>query len=210
MSWPVPTINDLSTFSGRPVASFSNVSYANESLIQAVLFFQIVTELIQPPDPIADPLENQLATNGILDFALTTYLEQPYQGIKANPFQSQTIGSTSYSKPVLYMRGTAQANALRGEATGIMWFDLAVQQLAQRTQRGGVFGDAIAFFDKDFSDGISHHRMWLSEEWDEWGNCQRKILGPGDVDTLTQTFFDWNMQGGDFGGGMNSTSGMAG
>lgn len=197
MAFTVPTVQNLADFSGRPFASFT--TFANQALIQGVLYFQVVTELIDPP---IDPGMAQLAINGILDFSLVTYLEQPYQGIKANPFQSQTVGSTSYSKPVMYMRGNAQANALKGEQTGIMWFDLAVQQLALRTQRGGVFGGAVHMFDTDWSDGVYScpSGIWLAEDEDEFGCSRRRILGPADINTVTDVFFDWNLQGEDVSG----------
>lgn len=178
MSIPVPTVEQLATFSGRPLVFFN--PFAVQALLQATLYMSLVTELTDLP---VDPTMAQLMTNGILDFALVTYLEQPYQAIKVNPFQSQTVGGVSYSKPVLYMRGTAQANALKGEETGIMWFDTAVAFLALRTKRGGIFGDGTSVFDGCTPDG-------LFIRTNDDGTTQ--LLGPADVDRENQLFFDWN------------------
>jgi hypothetical protein len=136
--FPVLTISDLATFSGRPLQSYT--PYADQALLQAVIVFMLVTQVSTWP---TDPLSQQIATLGILQYADVLVLEQPYQQVIHNPFQSQTIGSTSYSKPTQYMRGNAAANALKGEVTGIPFFDYAVQKLALRTEFGGVYGMAL-------------------------------------------------------------------
>lgn len=190
MSIPVPSVEDLATFSGRPLVFFN--PYAVQALTQATLYMSLATELTDLP---TDPTQAQLMINGILDFALVTYLEQPYQAIKTNPFQSQTVGGVSYSKPVLYMRGTAQANALKGEETGITWFDMAIGFLAQRTQRGGVYGDALHVFDGCTPDNLYFRIL-------EDGTTQ--LLGPADLDQGDQIFFDWNFDGMGFNGNMET------
>lgn len=190
MALPVPTVEQLASFSGRPLVFFN--PFAVQALIQATLYMSMVTELTDLP---TDPMLSQVMTNGILDFALVTYLEQPYQSVKANPFQSQTIGGVSYSKPVVYMRGTAQANALKGEETGILWFDMAVGYLALRTKRGGVFGDALHVFD-----GCTPDNLYLRTLED--GTTQ--LLGPADLDQGDQIFFDWNFDGMGFNGNMET------
>lgn len=190
MAIPVPTVEQLSQFSGRPLIFFN--PFAVQALIQATLYMSMITELTDLP---TDPTLAQVMTNGILDFALVTYLEQPYQSVKANPFQSQTIGGVSYSKPIVYMRGTAQANALKGEETGILWFDMAVGYLALRTKRGGVFGDALHVFD-----GCTPDNLYLRTLED--GTTQ--LLGPADLDQGDQIFFDWNFDGMGFNGNMET------
>lgn len=136
--FPTFSVEQLADFSGRDINEYP--PYANQALLQAVVIFMMVTEVQDWP---TDPLEQQIATLGILHYADVLVLEQPYQVAVHNPFQSQTIGSTSYSKPVAYMRGNAQANALKGELTGITWFDLAIQKLAKRTEFGGVYGGGL-------------------------------------------------------------------
>jgi hypothetical protein len=132
-----PSVAQLSDFSGRPLNSYG--PYADQALLQAAVMFMLVTELQDMP---TDPFEAQIAQFGILHYADTLVLEQPYQQVLHNPFQSETMGSTSYSKPVAYARGNAATNALKGEQTGITWFDFAIQKLAKRTEFGGVFGES--------------------------------------------------------------------
>ena len=139
MSMPVPTAAQLAQFSGVPLEQYD--SFADQALIQSVMFFQVITELTEMP---TDPVENMLAYYGILSYADALYLDRAYREIKISPMQSEKLGSYSYSKPSTIFRGTAATNALKGEQTGIVWFDLAVQQLALRTQRGGVFSFSIA------------------------------------------------------------------
>lgn len=178
--FPVFTVEQLSDFSGRPIDSYP--PYANQALLQAVVIFMMVTELQTWP---IDPLEQQIATFGILHYADVLVMEQPYQVTVHNPFQSQTIGSTSYSKPVSYIRGNAQANALRGEVTGITWFDLAIQKLALRTEFGGVYGDAM-----EMEMGKSEGDVWVRHDH-KTGTV--KLVGPAERERELGIFgFDMN------------------
>lgn len=111
-----PTIADLSTFTGRATNTFG--SYALEALAQATLLFYLATEIESYP---IDTSLATLAKNGILDMADKIYLSQPYKEAVNSPYQSETIGSYSYSKSVQAVK--------KGDATGVMWFDLAVNKL---------------------------------------------------------------------------------
>jgi hypothetical protein len=111
-----PTIGELSSFSGRSSVTFSE--YADEALAQATLLFYLATDLEEYPE---NPQLLRLAKNGILSMADKIYLSQPYQEASASPFQSETIGSYSYSR--------ITAAVKKGDATGVMWFDLAVNKL---------------------------------------------------------------------------------
>lgn len=116
---PVPTQTDLETFTGRSAATFGG--FADQALAQATLMLTIVTKLTALPD---DPDLAQLANNAILELADRILLEQPFQSIKAGPFQTETIGSYSYS------RTTATTTKVQqGIKTGLLWWDLAVDQL---------------------------------------------------------------------------------
>lgn len=111
-----PTITELATFTGRPGNSFDQ--YVVEALAQATLLFQLATDLDTYP---TDPAMTKLAKNGIMDMADKIYLSQPYREASASPYQSETIGSYSYSKAT---------NAVKkGDATGVLWFDMAVNKL---------------------------------------------------------------------------------
>jgi hypothetical protein len=116
MTLAPPTVADLAAFTGRTSNSFGQ--FADQALAQATLLFYIATDLDEYP---TDVNLSMLVKNGILDMADKIYLSQPYQEASASPFQSETIGSYSYSKAV--------ASVKKGDNTGIMWFDLAVNKL---------------------------------------------------------------------------------
>jgi hypothetical protein len=178
MSFPQFSVAQLAEFSGRGLQDYT--PYADQALLQATVIFMMVTQLTDMP---IDPFEAQIATFGILAYADSIVLEQPYQQVVHNPFQSQTIGSTSYSKPVAYARGNAATNALKGEATGITWFDLAIQKLALRTEFGGVYGESIPM--KMDSDVFIKCDQFTGEV---------HIVGPADRDRENMLFslLEWN------------------
>lgn len=118
---PVPTRAELVTFTGRPASSFT--AFADEALAQATLMFTFVTHLSEMPD---DPDKAQLARYAILEMADRILLEQPWATYKNNPFQSETIGSWSYSKSTATVRMVQQ-----GMRTGLFWWDLAVDELKE-------------------------------------------------------------------------------
>lgn len=111
-----PTVADLAVFTGRESNTFGQ--FATEALSQATLLFYLATDIPDYPD---DASLAQLARYGILDMADKIYLSQPYQEASASPFQSETIGSYSYAKAVAAVK--------KGDSTGVMWFDLAVNKL---------------------------------------------------------------------------------
>lgn len=135
---PVPTIPDLADYSGRPQASYP--AFAASALKQATFLMSIRTCLVSMP---VNPDDAQLITYGILELADDIVLKQPYQEINAKPFSSETIMSYSYSK--------AAQKARKGEETGLMWFDLAVQRLSvcEADQGGHVASSSISIFEKD-------------------------------------------------------------
>lgn len=114
---PVPTVDYLAQFTGRPVSSFT--PFADTALVQATLLFSTITQRTEYP---TDEDGEQLAINAILEMAERLILEKPYAEQKARPFSSETIGSYSYSK-------TAQS-AKNGENTGLLWWDLAIDHLS--------------------------------------------------------------------------------
>lgn len=116
MTLAPPTVAELAAFTGRASNSFGQ--FADQALAQATLLFYIATDLDAYPSDVSLTM---LVKNGILDMADKIYLSQPYQEASASPFQSETIGSYSYTKAV--------ASVKKGDSTGIMWFDLAVNKL---------------------------------------------------------------------------------
>lgn len=114
-----PTSDDLAAFAGRPATTLG--AFAPQALAQATLMFTIVTGLSDLPD---DPDLRQLALNAIMELADRILLEQPYQAIAAGPFQTETLGSYSYS------RITATTSRVQqGIKTGLLWWDLAIDTL---------------------------------------------------------------------------------
>lgn len=116
MSIASPSVAELAAFTGRASNTFGD--FASEALTQATLLFMLATDLDTYPD---DSMLAQLAKNGILDMADNIYLSQPYKESIASPFQSESIGSYSYSKMT--------KNVKKGDATGVAWFDMAVSKL---------------------------------------------------------------------------------
>jgi hypothetical protein len=117
---PVPTPDELATFSGRPASSYG--LFAAQALEQATLMFSIVTGLSDYPD---DPDLAKLARYAILELADRLFLEQPFAEYIARPFQTETIMSYSYS------RSTQTATKVQqGIKTGLFWWDLAIDKLA--------------------------------------------------------------------------------
>src|SRR3954470_21512168 len=111
-----PTRIELAVFTGRSVNTYP--PFADEALAQAALLFSIVTKLTAYP---ADPDLLKLAKYAIMEMADRLILEQPYASIKSGPFQTETIGSYSYSKVTQTSR-TAQ----QGLKTGLFWWDVAI------------------------------------------------------------------------------------
>lgn len=136
--YPAFKKEDLGDFSGRPSQSYTK--YADTAVSQALLLFKIGTCLAQFPD---DPMKAELAKNGILAMADSIFLSQRYQQAAASPFNSETIGSYSYSKVA-----SAVSNK---QSTGIMWFDLAVSQLSEcdSVSDGIPTGGGIGMFEYD-------------------------------------------------------------
>lgn len=127
-----PTPDDLAEFTGRPVATYG--PFAVQALDQAALMFTIVTQLPDYPD---DPDLAKLAKYAIMELADRLVLEQPYQAILSSPFQTETIGSYSYSRTT-----ATSVKVTGGQRTGLYWWDLAVDQLTQPGQslvgNGGI------------------------------------------------------------------------
>lgn len=151
-----PTVADLATFTGRAQPSFG--TFAAQALAQATLLFSVVTKLSDYP---ADADLAQLAKNAIMEMADRLYLEQPNAQVKASPFQSETIGSYSYSK------GSTFHKAKEGEHTGLFWWDLAIDEL--RVSDSGFLASGSIKTDNG---------LYVATDTDE-----KWILGPAEVET---------------------------
>lgn len=127
---PYPTlgVNELSQFSGRPATAYP-ASFPDQAIRQAILLFKIATGLEEGMFPDAGTTDYNLAVNGLLAMADSIILEQPYQESKASPFNSESIGSYSYSKVGGRSLARAVSTLASDGKTGEMWFDLAVERL---------------------------------------------------------------------------------
>lgn len=191
--YPVPQITDLSTFSGRPEASYT--AFATAALAQAAILFTFKTEITDPSqlngyNNITAADAATLATQGICAMADWLYLRQPYQQAIAGPMQNETIGSYSYSKPIQEMARNAAALEVTGEATGVPMFDLAVQMLSLRTIAGGVFSASLQVFERP------HDRDDLAQFQIRCDPCtgQLYVAGPADMNKLDWPLFDVNSE----------------
>lgn len=141
MGFPTYDIDDLAEFSGRPAPTYPE--YTEQALSQALLLFKIATCLAGPPD---DPTKAELSKMAILSMADEMVLVQPNQKAAASPFNSESIGSYSYSK----MAGKMAKQVTKGKETGVMWFDLAVERLSVCNTADGIpYGGGIEVFEFD-------------------------------------------------------------
>lgn len=161
MSWPTYTIADLAVMTGRPEASFT--AYANMAIEQSLLLFKLATCLKDWP---TDSSEAQLARYAILTMADAFSLAQPNAIALSSPFQSESIGSYSYSKAMKAIQA--------GTPTGVSWFDMAIQQLGICETGGlgaGIASGSVTVFEKDgfFTTDSDGHKT---------------LLGPCDIEPL--------------------------
>lgn len=125
---PVPDVTDLAIFSGRPVPSYPG--YVSQALANATLLFSVASGLDVWPD---DPDLTQVGVNAILEMADKLVLEQPYQSVKASPFQNETIGSYSYSKGYGLARATAVgAQVTENLGSNLYWWHIALDLLGTK------------------------------------------------------------------------------
>lgn len=134
---PVPTVDELAAFTGRPVNTFP--AFASMALTEATLMFQTLTKLPAYPD---DPDLAQLARFAIVEMADRIIGEQPYSTIKSSPFQTETIGSYSYSKVTPTTKTVQQ-----GSRSGLFWWDIAVDELTVLSQTLTAHGSVEVFPD---------------------------------------------------------------
>lgn len=120
MAYPAYSRQMLADFTGRPVASFPEPYTTSSAIPQSLLLFKMGTCLAAPDDLSTD--DKQLVDYGVLSMADAIGLASRYTAVKANPFNSESIGSYSYSKAV-----HAVQNRLD---TGVVWFDLAIDKLS--------------------------------------------------------------------------------
>jgi hypothetical protein len=154
------TVEDLSRFTGRSVSSFGSFgAFVTEAISQATLLFQLATGRTSLPD---NEIEQQLAINGILEMADKIFLGRSYEEVTSSPFQSETIGSYSYS----LMTKRIQS----GNDTGLTWFDMAVDRLSLWDVAHTIGSGSISVFHDPHMVRYSRH--------------QGIFFGPADLNTI--------------------------
>ena len=147
MAYKEYTRKMIADFTGRPLVSFPEAFVTDSAIPQALLLFKIGTCLAAPDDLTED--QQQMVDFAILAMADAIHLAQPYQTALASPFNSESIGSYSYSKTAKAIR--------QGNETGVDWFDIAIDQLSVCDELGGSFMQGgIEIFENDglFAGGV--------------------------------------------------------
>lgn len=187
---PVPTVEQLSLFSGRPEVSYT--SYATSALIQASIIFVTVTEINYGNNSDYQNLnadDQQLAQYGIMAYADWIYLRQPYQQMIASPAMSETIGGYTYSKPPPIQVRNVQAQELGIGSTGVELWDTAIQYLAKRQRAGGVFFGQLECFERTDNSADREASIMLRRDH-RTGNMH--LLGPADFNKIDVPGFGAN------------------
>jgi len=153
-----PTVDDLAGFTGEVGASYE--PFVQRALSDAVLLFSWASCIEELPDQGTN--EGDLIRNGILAMADSLYTSQDQRNVTSGPFQSETIGSYSYS-----LRQATQA-VQASSPTGVGWFDMAVEFLGvcSRT-RNTVLGSSKILFEDDLP-------------WHTHTDGKIHLLGPAD------------------------------
>ena len=122
MALTVPGEDELQVHMRRTSAfSGTTLTWAEDSLQRATDLMQIATGLTEDPELDDDGLAIRVMTTGILAMAHFIYAGSFERSAMYSPFQSERIGSYSYSKLVT----AVQTN----QPTGVPEFDFAVQYL---------------------------------------------------------------------------------
>lgn len=169
-AFPTLCIDDLANFTGRQASSYPD-PFSDQALLQARLFFSYATGLFAKDNAWpTDPDDAQLAKYAVLSLADYFVLDQPNQQIKADVFSSQTIGSYSYT-----LKQAAVLKAIQlGGNTGIMWFDLAIQQFGADSNHV-VTGGIEVFYDELMTE--------------DQGNGFSRVLGPHERNPIDVPFY---------------------
>lgn len=157
-----PEIYELETFSG--ISGLSG--FAEEALRQATVLLETFTCLEAYPD--AGTVDYDIVSNAICDMALALFLSQPHLPARFSPYQSESIGSYSYSR--------ASSLIQQGLPTNVGWFDRALQLFACDDDNSvGVYSDAVTIFEND--------NLYRNTQTN-----RRVVLGPKDLDTVPEVF----------------------
>ena len=169
--YPNYTATNIAEVSGYPVTDYS--TFATEALKQATLLFKIGTCLSAWPD---DEIEAEMARYAVLSMADAIYWAQPWQKVLRSPFNSETIGSYSYSK-----LSTAVSAGL---PTGVSWFDLAVSKLSVCDRNLGIpaHGGYNVFEEDKHAHGGYGIFLGPAEQFPDTWDTDFDVRDPGEID----------------------------
>ena len=129
----------LADFSGREAGLYPQ-QYTAQAVKQTILWFKVATCLEEFPDSGTD---REVAEMALLQMANMLIDLQEHAAALNTPFQSESLGSYSYSK----IAGAISS----GMPTGVHWFDTAVDRLSQCSlvglADGGSAGGGIEIFE---------------------------------------------------------------
>ena len=172
MAYKTYTRDMLSEFTGRTINSFPETYVTKSAIPQALLLFKIATAIVDPA--LLSTEDQQMVDFAVLSMADAIHLSAPYQAAQASPFNSESIGSYSYSKTATAIK--------KGLETGVMWFDTAVALLSQKDALDGSFmGGGIEVFERD----------GLMTSSDYLGNVA--FMSPADVRLSREFGYDPNL-----------------
>lgn len=117
-------------------------SYIDTAIEQATILLETFTCRSEFPE--VGTLDYDLMVNAIADMSLALYYSHFFKETKYNPYQSETIGSYSYSKVSSLLN--------QGLPTNVGWFDQAIQKLnicGDEVNAVGVYSDAVTVFEND-------------------------------------------------------------
>lgn len=155
-SFPVYTVDDLAFFANEIPEYFTE--FGEEALDQAEFLVQERTETYQYPTTVRLQKAFKLA---ILDVAFQLYLESYFLKYKNMPFQSEVIGSYSYSKGQ-----TANSALMSSYPTGFRWLDILLWLLGRDASKGLPSSGGVHVFDREGVVSVN------GEDWE---------LGPRDL-----------------------------
>jgi hypothetical protein len=157
----VPTLEEYAAYLSVDPATLG--AKDTQALTQSAFLLGFLTGCGEKPS--ADPCKT-LFENGIFNMAQYMAATQQYVAVVASPFQSETIGSYSYSKGFRNALLQGLAGGPRSQ-TGVFWFDLAVSECGCGEEISLVSSDAITVFE--------HENVRTDSEGRRW------VLGPADA-----------------------------
>jgi hypothetical protein len=154
------TVEDLANYAGRPVEYYNVLgNFATEAISQATLLLSLATGITQLPTTEPD---RSLAIYAILETADKIFKDRLFYSdgpVKA----SESIGSYSYS--------LLSQKVKDGLATGLSWFDMAVERLSIWDTGNHISSTSISVFENDGVVRVGRHR-WVPgpAAWDQIAN----------------------------------------